>query len=97
MVVLFVIVILHFIVGIVHILLLFITYQPIIMNNCLQRHPSRLFWWSLGFEDTKETKQILKGCQATWQSIATERIVSWLIYSILSVSFVSQSFIRHLC
>lgn len=58
------------------------------MNNCLQRHPSRLFWWSLGFEDSEETKQILGGCQATWRGIATERIVSWLVYSILSVSFI---------
>lgn len=74
------------IVGFIHIMLLFISYRPILMNSCLQRDPSRLFWWSLGFEDTQEMKQIYANCQSQWATFATERIVSYVLYSILSVS-----------
>ncbi|KAK4509439.1 uncharacterized protein ATC70_007791 [Mucor velutinosus] len=72
------------IVGFIHIMLLFINYRPVLMNSCLQRDPSRLFWWSLGFEDTTEMKQIYANCQSQWATFATERIVSYVLYSILS-------------
>ncbi|KAG2202980.1 hypothetical protein INT46_009097 [Mucor plumbeus] len=72
------------VVGFIHIMLLFINYRPVLMNSCLQRDPSRLFWWSLGFEDTSEMKQIYGNCQNQWVTFATERIASYLLYSILS-------------
>ncbi|KAL9549088.1 hypothetical protein MBANPS3_005378 [Mucor bainieri] len=72
------------IVGFIHIMLLFLNYRPVLMNSCLQRDPSRLFWWSLGFEDTNEMKQIYANCQSQWATFATERIVSFVLYSILS-------------
>jgi hypothetical protein len=77
------------VVGFIHIMLLFINYRPVLMNSCLQRDPSRLFWWSLGFEDTSEMKQIYGNCQNQWVTFATERIASYLLYSILSVSIFS--------
>lgn len=84
------------IVGFIHIMLLFINYRPALMNSCLQRDPSRLFWWSLGFDDTKEMKQIYGNCQNQWVTFATERIASYLLYSILSVSIFSIDW-YHLC
>lgn len=75
------------IVGFIHIMLLFINYRPVLMNSCLQRDPSRLFWWSLGYEDTTEMKQIYANCENQWATFATERIVSYVLYSIISVGF----------
>ncbi|CAO0800465.1 unnamed protein product [Mucor circinelloides] len=76
------------IVGFIHIMLLFINYRPVLMNSCLQRDPSRLFWWSLGYEDTTEMKQIYANCENQWATFATERIVSYVLYSIISSACV---------
>ncbi|KAI9468901.1 MAG: hypothetical protein EXX96DRAFT_492335 [Benjaminiella poitrasii] len=74
----------HLIIGLVHILLLFISYQPILMDTCLQRDSSRLFWWSLGYENTAEMKQIHNQCSAKWKGFAIERLTSWVVYSAFS-------------
>ncbi|CEP16909.1 hypothetical protein [Parasitella parasitica] len=57
------------------------------MNSCLQRDPSRLFWWSLGFDDTTEMKQIYANCQSQWVTFTIERVVSYVLYSLLSTLF----------
>ncbi|KAI7898385.1 uncharacterized protein BX663DRAFT_261671 [Cokeromyces recurvatus] len=75
----------HFVIGLVHLLLLFISYRPILMDSCLQRDSSRLFWWSLGYEDTSEMKQIYIHCSNQWKRFATERLTSWVIYSLFSL------------
>ncbi|KAG0179482.1 hypothetical protein DFQ28_002789 [Apophysomyces sp. BC1034] len=36
------------------------------MDGCLQRQPTRLFWWSLGYEDNEEMKQVYKTCSSDW-------------------------------
>ncbi|KAI9340102.1 hypothetical protein BD770DRAFT_431438 [Pilaira anomala] len=81
----------HFIIGFVHILMLFTTYRPILMDSCLQRQPTRYFWWSLGFENSKEMKEIYQTCSSQWTRFATERFVSWIVYSI--ISYISLYFV----
>ncbi|GAA5795041.1 hypothetical protein HPULCUR_000392 [Helicostylum pulchrum] len=74
----------HFIIGFVHILMLFTTYRPILMDSCLQRQPTRFFWWSLGYEETDEMKKIFSACSSQWISFTTERFASWVAYSVVS-------------
>jgi hypothetical protein len=85
-----VVTIIHFIIGFIHIMLLFVSYQPILMDTCLQRQPHRFFWWSMGYEDSEEMKQIYLACSKQWYNFATERIVSWVLYTALSVSFKKE-------
>ncbi|KAI7877320.1 uncharacterized protein EV154DRAFT_406531, partial [Mucor mucedo] len=76
--------VIHFIIGFIHIMLLFTTYRPILLDSCLQRQPTRLFWWSLGYDDNEEIKKIYMACSTQWISFATERFVSWIVYSFIS-------------
>ncbi|OBZ84998.1 hypothetical protein A0J61_06954 [Choanephora cucurbitarum] len=86
-----IILVIHLILGCIHVILLFTKYQSYLINSCLQRHPSRLFWWDLGFDQSAEMKQIYADCTARWHDFTTERIVSWIVYSV--VSFISLFFI----
>ena len=81
-----IILVIHLILGCIHVILLFTKYQSYLINSCLQRHPSRLFWWDLGFDQSAEMKQIYADCTARWHDFTTERIVSWIVYSVVSVS-----------
>ncbi|KAI8087550.1 hypothetical protein BDF21DRAFT_461166 [Thamnidium elegans] len=81
----------HFIIGFVHILMLFTTYRPILMDSCLQRQPTRYFWWSLGYEETDEMKKIYSACSSQWISFTTERFASWVAYSV--VSYIALYFV----
>jgi hypothetical protein len=82
---LFFVIIVQFIIGFIHIMLLFTMYRPILMDSCLQRQPTRYFWWSLGFEDNQEMSKIYTTCSSQWNSFAIERGVSWIVYSLVSV------------
>lgn len=76
----------QFIIGFVHIMLLFTTYRPVLLDTCLQRQPSRYFWWSMGYEDNQEMEQIYELCSSQWNRFATERLISWIAYSFFTVS-----------
>ena len=87
-----VVTVVHFIIGFIHIMLLFTTYRPLLMDSCLQRQPTRFFWWSLGYENSEEMKKIYLECSGQWHSFATERLVSWIVYTLLSVSYKLPSY-----
>ncbi|KAF7727963.1 hypothetical protein EC973_006851 [Apophysomyces ossiformis] len=84
-IVLTVLLVIQWSIGFIHIIMLYVVYRPTLMDGCLQRQPSRLFWWSLGYEENEEMKQIYKTCSSTWGKFALERIVSWVLVTIISV------------
>lgn len=84
-----VVTIVQFIIGFIHIMLLFTTYRAILMDSCLQRQPNRYFWWSLGYEDNEEMKKIYANCSGQWYSFVTERLASWIVYTAFSVGSVN--------
>jgi hypothetical protein len=56
------------------------------MNTCLQRQATRYFWWPNGQNITDPAKQqVLEFCSAQWNSFAVEKLVSWAVYSLVSV------------
>ncbi|KAI8876986.1 hypothetical protein K501DRAFT_278894 [Backusella circina FSU 941] len=76
----------HFITGWIHIILLFTSYHPLLMNTCLQRQKSRFFWWSSSEDITDPVmEQVLEVCTAQWNSFAIEKVVSWAVYSLVSL------------
>ncbi|KAG0760149.1 hypothetical protein G6F57_008669 [Rhizopus arrhizus] len=78
------VVILQFLIGFVHIMLLYSTYRPILMNNCMQRQPYRFFWWSENYEENEQFKGIFDKCTHQWSNFSTERLVSWVVYTVVS-------------
>ncbi|KAI8981847.1 hypothetical protein BDF20DRAFT_863583 [Mycotypha africana] len=54
------------------------------MDTCLQRDPSRFFWWDLGFKENDDMRRVRAACESEWKSFSTERIASWLAYTVLS-------------
>lgn len=79
-------VVVQFLIGFIHIILLYNTYRPILMNNCIQRQPSRFFWWSENYAENERFKETFDHCYSQWTQFSTERLVSWVVYSVASVN-----------
>ncbi|KAG1376066.1 hypothetical protein G6F61_007920 [Rhizopus arrhizus] len=77
-------VIVQFLIGFIHIILLYNTYRPILMNNCIQRQPYRFFWWSENYAENERFKETFDHCYNQWTQFSTERLVSWVVYSVAS-------------
>jgi hypothetical protein len=74
-------------------MLLYSTYRPILMNNCMQRQPYRFFWWSENYEENEQFKGIFDKCTHQWSNFSTERLVSWVVYTVVSVCIKYKKYI----
>ncbi|CEG74818.1 hypothetical protein RMATCC62417_09963 [Rhizopus microsporus] len=81
---LLVLTVVQFLIGFVHIVLLYNTYRPVLMNNCMQRQPYPFFWWAANYEENQEFKQIFDKCMHQWSQFSSERLISWIVYSAAS-------------
>jgi hypothetical protein len=76
----------QFVVGLVHIGLLYSRYQKKLLQKCLQRSPPGGFWWSFGYESMDELNKVYQSCAHNWIRFSLLRLLSCLIYGFLAVS-----------
>ncbi|KAI9309365.1 hypothetical protein BJ944DRAFT_284666 [Cunninghamella echinulata] len=85
----------QFIVGLTHILLLYINYHPILLRLCFIRQPNNEFWRALGYEDVVGIQEVLSTCQDEWEWLSYAHLLVWLIYSfVLIINILS---VRRYC
>jgi hypothetical protein len=78
----------QFVVGLVHIGLLYSRYQKKLLQKCLQRSPPGGFWWSFGYESMEELNKAYQSCAHNWIRFSLTRLFSCLVYGFLAVSRV---------
>ncbi|KAI7868593.1 hypothetical protein BDF14DRAFT_1791923 [Spinellus fusiger] len=75
----------QFLVGCIHIMLLYLYYRPAMMSSCLQRQSARLFIWSPGYENIPEMLAIRQACDSDWNAFAAWRIIIWAIMTVMTL------------
>ncbi|SAM01315.1 hypothetical protein [Absidia glauca] len=74
----------QFVVGLVHIGLLYSRYQKKLLQKCLQRSPPGGFWWSFGYESMDELNKAYQSCAHNWIRFSLTRLFSCLVYGFLA-------------
>ncbi|CAO3625671.1 unnamed protein product [Cunninghamella echinulata] len=75
----------QFLVGLTHILLLYINYHPILLRLCFIRQPNNEFWRALGYEDVNGIQEVLSTCQDEWEWLSYAHLLVWLVYSFVLI------------
>ncbi|KAI8342688.1 hypothetical protein BC941DRAFT_413566 [Chlamydoabsidia padenii] len=87
----------QFIVGLVHIGLLYSRYQKKLLEKCIQRIPPDGFWWSFGYESMDELNKAYQTCEHNWIRFSLLRLLSCLVFGLLACTclfFIQKYYYR---